>query len=213
MPDFNRIVSEQGRLKEQVLNIAKPYSQTAYPCKVVAVHEYATNILVDVDPLIQQLTTTGEPIATKTIYGLLVQRIQMGLCAIIIKPKIGDIGTAKICHSDISGFKSNGGNKSPPLNNQPNSYSNAIFEIGQTFSDAATTYITVEDDKVTVHSKDAVFECDTVTVNNDFVVKGKSNLQGDVKTDAAITNQNKNIGFDSTHIGVQPGSGVSGVVS
>jgi len=213
MPDFNRIVSEQGRLKEQVLNIAKHYSQTAYPCKVVAVHEYATHILVDVDPLIQQLTTVGEPIATKTIYGLLVQRIQMGLCAIIIKPKIGDIGTAKICHSDISGFKSNGGKKSPPLNNQQNSYSNAIFEIGQTFSDAATTYIKVEDGKVTVHSTDAVFECDTVTVNNDFVVKGKSNLQGDVKTDSAITNQNKNIGSTHTHGGVQTGGGTTGVVS
>ena len=213
MPDFNRIVSEQGRLKEQVLNIAKPYSQTAYPCKVVAVHEYEKYILVDVEPLIQQLATVGEPIDTKTIYGLLVQRFQMGLCAIIIKPKVGDIGTAKICHNDISGFKSNGGKKSPPLNTQPNSYSNAIFEIGQTFSDTATTYIKIEDDKITVHSTEAVFECDTVTIKKDLIVEGESNLQGDVKTDAAITNQTKNIGFAHAHIEVQTGSGVSGVVS
>jgi len=213
MPDFNRIVSEQGRLKEQVLNIAKPYSQTSYPCKVVAVHEHEKYILVDVDPLIQQLTTTGEPIDTKTIYGLLVQRIQMGLCAIIIKPKIGDIGTAKICHNDISGFKSNGGKKSPPLNTQPNSYSNAIFEIGQTFSDTATTYIKVEDDKVTVHSKDVVFECDTVTIKKDLVVDGKSNLKGDVKTDADITNQGKSINRYHAHGGVQTGGGTTGAVS
>lgn len=213
MPDFNKIVSKQGRLEEKVKHIAKPFSQTAYPCKVVAVHESANCITVDVEPLIQQLTNENQPIDTAIVYGLLVQHIQHGTCAIIIKPKIGDVGTAKICHKDISGFKKAGGKKAPPLHTQSNSYSNAIFEIGSTFAETPVTYITVENDKVTIHSKDAVFECDTVTIKKDLIVKGESNLQGDVKTDADITNQGKSINRYHAHGGVQTGGGSTSAVN
>ena len=201
MPDFNKIVSKQGRLEEKVKHIAKPFSQTAYPCKVVAVHESANCITVDVEPLIQQLTNENQPIDTSIVYGLLVQRIQHGTCAIIIKPKIGDIGTAKICHKDISGFKKAGGKKAPPLHTQPNSYSNAIFEIGSTFAETPVTYITIEDNVITVKSNSLVLDCATVTVNHDLVINGN------------VTNHGKNISSTHTHSGVQTGGGNTGAVN
>lgn len=61
---------------------------------------------VDVLPLVNQLDGKGKAVPHKTVYHLPYFRLQGGADAIILDPKVGDIGMAGFCNRDISSVKS-----------------------------------------------------------------------------------------------------------
>jgi len=60
---------------------------------------------VDVLPLVNQVDGAGNPTEHVTVYGLPYVRIQGGTNAVIIDPKVGDIGVAVFASRDISTVK------------------------------------------------------------------------------------------------------------
>lgn len=60
---------------------------------------------VDVVPLVNQITGSGQAVPHTTVYGLPFFRLQGGVGGVICDPQPGDIGLAVICDRDISGVK------------------------------------------------------------------------------------------------------------
>lgn len=214
--DFSTWASDEGADRVKIDSIAREHGKTAFLCKVVAVSEVKKEgrimTTVDIEPLVQQLSTDNKPIPHDTIYNVVCKDFSAGEVAIIIKPKIDDVGIALICHDDISGVKRGLGSKSPPISMRHNSHSDSVY-LGSVMKKEPKTYIVVEDDKVTVHSKNVLFEAESVKITGDLTVDKKTTLTGDVATKAGITNKGINIGSTHKHSGVQSGTGITGVVT
>jgi len=60
---------------------------------------------VDVQPLVQQMTATGQTVPQPTVYQVPYFRLQGGASAVILDPMPGDIGIAIFADHDISGVK------------------------------------------------------------------------------------------------------------
>lgn len=63
--------------------------------------------VVDVQPMVAQLDGAGNAIAHGTIHNIPYFRLQGGSNAVIIDPKVGDIGMCGFCSRDISSVKNN----------------------------------------------------------------------------------------------------------
>jgi hypothetical protein len=60
---------------------------------------------VDVVPMVHQVDGVGDPTPHATIFNVPYFRAQGGADAIIIDPKVGDVGIAVFCSRDITGVK------------------------------------------------------------------------------------------------------------
>lgn len=152
--------------------------------------------LVDVQPMVAQLDGYGQATPHGVIYGIPYFRLQGGMNAIIIDPKIGDIGLCVFASHDISSVKAN---KAPA---NPGSYrrfamSDGLY-IGGVLNGTPAQYMRFDSDgnielkpaeKVTVLGD--VDVTGTVTAAVDVIGGGKS-----LKT--------------HTHGGVQTGGGTTG---
>ena len=219
--DFSQWASDEGTDRVKIDSIASEYGKTAYLCKVVAVSEVKKEgrimTTVDIEPLVTQLSTDNKPVPHDTIYNVVCKDFAAGDVAIIIKPKIDDVGIALICHDDISGVKRGLGSKSPPVSTRHNSHSDSVY-LGAVMKTEPTTYIIVEPDTITVHSqnviveadnvtvqsKDVLFESDNVKITGDLLVMGDIESKGTVKAAVDMV-----IGIfrflTHTHGGVYPG--------
>lgn len=91
--------------------------------------EVATAGTVNVRPLVQTAQADGTSIPHEIIYGVPYMRIQGGANAIILDPKVGDVGVVGFCSRDISGVKAkpsspHGG---PPSSARSYDWSDAIY--------------------------------------------------------------------------------------
>lgn len=68
---------------------------------------------VDVLPLVNQTDGNGNVQKHVTVYGLPYSRIQGGTNAVIMDPKVGDLGIAVFASRDISSVKANKGQANP----------------------------------------------------------------------------------------------------
>jgi hypothetical protein len=215
MANHSELVTEQGREREKIKSVASDFGKTAYPCEVLAVTTRTENgrvaVYVDIAPQIHQLSHDDKPIEHATIYNVPALELAGGKCAIILKPQVGDVGVALICHADISGFKNSSGRKSPPVSNRHNSYSDSIY-LGCLYRKEASTFMVVEDDKITITGKIVNINADTVKVSKNIEIGGSMTVAKNISSMGMVTNMGKNIGATHTHIGVMPGNGVTGVV-
>lgn len=106
--------------------------QTAMPVRVLAVSnngEVAAAGTVDVLPLVQTAQADGTSQPHKPIYGVPYMRVQGGTNAVILDPKVGDIGIAVFCSRDISGVKSDPSSEhgEPPSSARAYDWSDAIY--------------------------------------------------------------------------------------
>lgn len=152
---------------------------------------------VDVQPLIAQMTGDRKPVSHGVIYGIPYFRLQGGSDAIILDPKVGDIGMCAFASRDISIVKSTKAAASPGswrkfdfadglyfgglLNGTPSQY--IQFAAGG-ITITSPTQITLTAPAVQINS--------TVTVSGDLTALGTS-----VHT--------------HKHGGVTPGGGQTGV--
>ena len=101
------VYTEYGSLRFVILSMLMRM-QTAMPVRVLAVSnngEVAAAGTVDILPLVQTAQADGTNQEHKPIYGVPYMRMQGGANAIILDPKVDDVGIAVFCSRDISGVK------------------------------------------------------------------------------------------------------------
>lgn len=156
---------------------------------------------VDVLPLVNQVDGAGNPTEHVTVYGLPYCRLQGGTNAIILDPKVGDIGLVVFASRDISSVKANKGQANPGSFRRF-SMSDGMYIATILSSAAPTNYIQVKDDgSVNIVSTKTVTFSGT---NASLDANGNLHVQGDVVTGTGISLNNH------VHTGVQSGTATTG---
>lgn len=94
---------------------------------------------VAVQPLVNQIDGLGNQVPHGTVFGMPWFRLQGGTSAIIMDPKVGDIGAALICDRDISNVKANKAASGPGSWRQ-NDWADGLY-FGSFLSATPTEYI------------------------------------------------------------------------
>lgn len=169
--------------------------RTSMPVQVVAVtNEGGVSPIgkVDIKPLVGQLDGFGNVYKHGVIYGVPYLRIQGGNNAVIIDPKVDDIGIASFCDRDISTVISTKA-EGPPGSARKHDFSDAVYHHS-ILNAAPTQYIQFNDEGITVNSpsKVTVIAPETVvnaststvitsptnTVNGNLIVNGNTSFNG-----------------------------------
>ncbi len=167
---------------------------TATVVMVTAVHPgTAGSGSVDVQPMVNQVDGIGQAIPHGTVHGLPYFRYAAGGAAFIVDPLPGDIGVAVFASRDISAVKATGKPANPGSFRQ-NSMSDGFY-FGGVLTQAAAVFVQVSADGVSVKAPNSI-TLDAPTI----ALKGTT-----------VTHNGTNIGATHRHIGVQTGSGITGV--
>lgn len=174
---------------------------------------------IDIRPMVMSIAGDGSSIAHEVLYNVPVWRLQGGQSAVIMPPKVGDIGFIAICDRDISAVKAT---RQPamPGSKRTHNLSDAIYLGGVLngdpvqFVEFANQQINVTSPwKITLNAPDVETNASkrfavnsleialngATEVSQTFTAKGKANLSAG----AAIGG----IEFgDHVHGGVQSGS-------
>jgi hypothetical protein len=134
---------------------------------------------VDVRPLTKQVDGAGNGIDHGIIHGMPVHAMRAGPAVIRIKPRIGDIGAAMFCHSDISGVKANK-KASVPGSRRRYDWSDGLYIGGFLPKTAPTTIIEIDAGnnvvitapKVSIDVSDLVDIAGPVTTDTEYRVDG-----------------------------------------
>lgn len=129
---------------------------TMKPVKVVAVYgpdggeldgSAVTAIgYVDVQPLTKQMNSTGETMGHGIISRVPYVRAQGGKVAIVIDPKVGDVGHIVCADRDMSAVKANRGAESNPGSHRAFDPADGVFQGCFTGEDAPEAYIFWKED-------------------------------------------------------------------
>lgn len=158
---------------------------------------------VDIAILVQRMDGAGNAIDAGTIFNVPYFRMQGGTDAVIMDPKVGDIGIANIADRDISSVKASKA-AATPGSVRRHDMADAIY-IGGILNGTPTQYIQFTDSGITVLSPTKVtIHAPVVAVEGDMTVTGKVTAAGDVI--------GAGISLSTHHTqGVTPGSGISGL--
>ncbi|USA53879.1 hypothetical protein NDN13_01415 [Acinetobacter sp. C32I] len=176
--------------------------QTVSLVKVVGVNAGGTAPVgfVDVQPLVNQMTGDRKAVEHGVIYKIPYFRIQGGASAIIIDPKVGDIGMCGFCSRDISSVVATK-KVANPGSYRKFDWSDGLY-FGGFLNGAPSQYIEFTDDGINIVSSKVSFSGD-VEIEKTLTVKGvmKSLIDVFAKTVSLLT-----------HIttGVQSGTSNSG---
>lgn len=123
---------------------------------------------VDIQILVQQLDGFGNAVPHGTIYHIPYARIQGGTDAIILDPKVGDIGIALFAQHDISSVKANK-DKANPGSFRRFDFSDGLY-LGGVLNGTPEQYVQFSNGGIKILSPTAVIiEAPNVTVNADAV--------------------------------------------
>jgi hypothetical protein len=157
---------------------------------------------VDVQPLVNQMSGDRKPTPHGTVYGVPYFRLQGGTDAVILDPKVGDIGMCAFASRDISAVKVA---KAPanPGSFRMYDWADGLY-FGGLLNGAPTQYVRFYAGGVDVVSRGVVtIQAPTVAVEGDLTVSGTVVANGDV-TGAGISLQTH------LHSGVMAGGANSG---
>lgn len=119
---------------------------------------------VDVQPLVNQMTGDRKPVVMPIIHNIPYFRLQGGSDAIILDPKVGDIGSCGFCSRDISAIKTTKA-QGNPISFRKFSLADGLY-WGGFLNDTPTQFIQFNDSGITITSPNAVtINAPTVTVN------------------------------------------------
>lgn len=105
---------------------------------------------VDIQPLIDQVDGDGNATKHPPIYGVPYMRAQGGTNAIILDPKVGDLGLAVFASRDISGVVANRGRAVPGRGGQFR-WSDALY-VGGYLNGTPAQYVQFSDEGITLFS-------------------------------------------------------------
>ena len=147
---------------------------TSFPCVVTAVERAGSGDragYVTVKPLLQPRNVQGQGVNVVEIPKLPYFRLQHGKAAIVIDPKVGDVGLAVVAKGDISNVN---GETNPKVPASFRSFDlSDSFYIGGFWGQAPEVFVHLEDsgeinivapNAVTVKTKSAVVDAKTMTV-------------------------------------------------
>lgn len=150
--------------------------QTALPVQVVSVSGTGTSPVgvVDVRPLVTQLTVAGTPVPQGLLTNVPYCRIQGGSNAFIVDPEPGDIGIAVFASRDISGVK-NAKRMSPPSSRRMYSISDAMY-IGGILNGAPSqwVYINANGEINVKATKKIVLDAPLIEIHGNLTQTGKA---------------------------------------
>lgn len=106
--DHSAMLDETAQMQFIINNLIGRI-QTVTLVQVKAVKATGVNPVgtVDVQPMVAQIDGQGKTYAHGVIYNIPYFRLQGGANAVIIDPKVGDIGMCGFCSRDISSVKNN----------------------------------------------------------------------------------------------------------
>ena len=165
---------------------------------------------VDVQPMVNQVDGQGQAKAHGTIYKLPYFRLQGGTNAVILDPKVDDIGIAIFCHTDISTVKS-AKKVSNPGSFRRFNWADGLY-VGGFLNAKPENYVQFDNDgNITVRSTGTVnINCDTINMHGSdgtgsttVTVKGTLSATVDVVANSVSLH-------DHTHSGVTTGTGTTG---
>ncbi|WP_313622829.1 Gp138 family membrane-puncturing spike protein [Achromobacter sp.] len=184
---------------------------------------------VDVQPLVNQLDGAGNAVPHGILYRLPYFRLQGGADAIILDPKIGDVGMAAFANRDISHVKASRA-QSNPGSWRSHDMADGLY-FGGLLNGTPSQYVqftgggvnVVSPLKVTVTAPDIELNASTqCALNSPQIVLngtvrqgagsfgGSSTWQGDMNTMGTLRNNGKDVGSTHTHPGVQSGPSNTG---
>lgn len=184
---------------------------------------------VDVQPLVNQLDGAGNAVPHGVLHRLPYFRLQGGADAVILDPKVGDIGMAAFANRDISLVKTS------KAQNNPGSWRSHDMADGLYFggllNGTPVQYVqftagginVVSPSKVTVAAPNIELNAGAqCALNSPRIVLngtvqqgggsfgGTSTWQGDMHTLGTLRNNGKDVGSTHTHSGVQSGPANTG---
>lgn len=126
---------------------------------------------VDIEPLVMQVDGDGNTVPHGTIYNIPYFRLQGGTDAVILDPKVGDIGIAVFADHDISAVKS-GKKKAAPGSGRRFDMADGMY-LGGVLNGAPQQYVQfaaggislVSPTKITCQAPTVDIEATTATVN------------------------------------------------
>jgi len=178
---------------------------------------------VDIQPLVQQTDGVGNVTALPPVYGVPYMRIQGGTDAVILDPKVGDLGIALFGDRDLSAVKTTKA-MAPPGSQRRNSLSDALY-IGGLLNGTPVQFVQFTADGITVKSPTKVtIEAPNIQANASTqfkVVSPNIQLDGAVHVTGAQTNDSTIVANGEVtgngialsthkHGGVQTGGGQTG---
>lgn len=139
---------------------------------------------VDVEPLVNQIDGKGVGTEHGIIYGLPYLRAQGGTSAIIMDPKVGDVGVALFANRDISNVKTSKA-KALPASRRMFSMSDGIY-MGGTLNGTPTQYVSFLNDqiqivsttKITLSAPEVDLNSDNVKISGTALTHNGHNING-----------------------------------
>lgn len=169
---------------------------------------------VDIQPMVHQTDGAGNVTALPVVYGVPYMRMQGGTDAVIIDPKVGDIGMALFGDRDLSAVIATK-KAAAPGSARRNSLSDALY-IGGILNGTPQQYVQFTTSGITVLSPQAVtIQAPTITLQGNVHTTGTLQQDGAVTANSTITAagevKGKGIPLSThKHTGVQTGGGTSG---
>lgn len=154
---------------------------------------------VAVQPLVNQIDGLGNQVPHGTVFGMPWFRLQGGTSAIILDPKVGDIGAALICDRDISNVKANKATSGPGSWRQ-NDWADGLY-FGSFLGETPTQGIEFADGGINI------FTNGTIALSTDAGNVSITTAGTIVTSSGALTNNGANISNTHVHGGVVVGGG------
>lgn len=184
---------------------------------------------VDVQPLVNQLDGNGNAVPHGQLFQLPYFRLQGGTDAVILDPKVGDIGIAVFASRDISAVKASKAQANPG-SWRSHDMADGLY-VGGLLNGTPVQYVqftagginVVSPAKVTVQAPNIEMNASTQCALNSPVIVlngtvqqgagsygGTSTWQGNMNTLGTLRNNGKDVGSTHTHSGVQSGPANTG---
>jgi hypothetical protein len=164
---------------------------------------------VDVKPMVHQVDGAGNPTEHAIIHNVPYFRLQGGTDAIILDPKVGDIGIAVFCSRDISAVQRTKA-PAPPSSARKFDWADSLY-VGGVLNAAPVQYVQFEAGGVTVNSPTKItLTAPNIQINGTTAIVGATSVQGNVSTTGTLTNNSHDVG--STHRHLQSGGNGTGGV-
>lgn len=154
---INDSASDYNQHARQIMQMLA-YVRTAVLVRISAVEVPNDGIApvgnVDAVPLVNQMDGGGNCFPHGTIFSLPYFRCQGGVNAVILDPKVGDVGVAVICDRDISSAKANKGTANPGSRRR-HSLADGLY-IGGFLNGKPTCRVHIKDESISMTPDDGM---------------------------------------------------------
>ena len=170
---------------------------------------------VDVQPLVNQLAGDGTQVPHAEVYGMPYFRLQGGADAIILDPKVGDVGIAVFADRDISSVKANKAQANPGSGRR-NDMADGLY-FGGVLNGTPTQFIRfsgagielVSPTKISMNAPITEINSALIALNGNIVQtagsgSGAASLVGPVTVTNDLTAEGKSVAH---HVHVSAGAG------